>query len=133
MKQRTFFMIVSIVGAVFALALILAPAFMDTTYGTGPSAAEMLTDRLYGSALLGISVVTWMARDMPVPAVRPVIMGNLVGGAVGFVVSLWGMLEHVMNATGWSTVVIYLLITVGFAYFEFGPQPKKATRRRSKS
>jgi hypothetical protein len=133
MKQRTFFMIVSIVGAVFALALILAPAFMDSTYGTGPSAAEMLTDRLYGSALLGISVVTWMARDLAAPGVRAVIMGNLVGGVVGFVVSLWGMLDHVMNATGWSTVVIYFLIAVGFAYFEFAAPPKKATSRRSKS
>ena len=124
MKLRTFFMIVAILGLLFAIGLILAPAFMDTTYGTGPTAGEMLTDRLYGSGLLTLAAITWLAKDMTGASVRPIITGSLIGGVVGFLVSLMGMLGGVMNSTGWSTVVIYLLLTVGFAYFQFMAPPK---------
>jgi hypothetical protein len=124
MKMRTFFMIASVLGFLFAIGLILAPAFMDSAYGTGPSAGEMLTDRLYGSGILALSVITWLAKDLTGASVRPIITGSLIGGLVGFVVSLMGMLGDVMNSTGWSTVVIYLFLTLGFAYFQFMAPPK---------
>jgi hypothetical protein len=38
---------------------------------------------------------------------------------VGFIVSLMGTLSGATNAMGWSAVVIYLLLALGFAYFQF--------------
>ena len=124
MNLKTFLMIVSVVAVVFAIGLILAPGFMDATYGTGPSAGEMMTDQMLGSALLGMGVVTWLARNLTGASVRPIITGNLIGNAAGFVVSLMAMLGGVMNATGWTTVAVYLLFGLGFAYFQFMAPPK---------
>jgi uncharacterized membrane protein len=124
MKLKTFLMIVAVVAVLFAIGLILAPGFMDATYGTGATPGEMLTDRMFGSALLALGVIAWLARDLTGASVRPIITGSLIGEAVGFVVALMGTLSGVMNATGWTTVVIYLLFTLGFAYFQFVAPPK---------
>ena len=128
MKLRTFLMIVSVIGFVFAIGLLLVPEFMDATYGTGPSAGEVITDRLLGSSLLGVAVISWLARDLTGASVRPVLMGGLIGEAAGLVVSLLGVLSGVMNATGWLNVALYLLLGLGFAYFVFmaPPAPSKA-------
>ena len=39
--------------------------------------------------------------------------------AIGFIVALIGQLGAVVNNLGWSTVVIYLFLAVGFGYFHF--------------
>ena len=124
MKFRTFLMIAAVVAILYALALLLVPGAMDTSYGTGPSAGEMLTDRMFGSALLGWGIIFWLSRDFTGANARPVIIGSLVGEAVFFVVALVGTLTGVMNATGWTAVVIGLVFTLAFAYFLFVAPPK---------
>ena len=117
-------MIAAVVAILYALALLLVPGAMDTSYGTGPSAGEMLTDRMFGSALLGWGIIFWLSRDFTGANARPVIIGSLVGEAVFFVVALVGTLTGVMNATGWTAVVIGLVFTLAFAYFLFVAPPK---------
>jgi hypothetical protein len=48
-----------------------------------------------------------------------VVLANLAGDVVGFVVILLGQLAGVANALGWSNVAIYLLLALGFAYVQF--------------
>lgn len=124
MKFRTFLMIVAVIAVVYAVGLILAPGFMDSTYGTGPTAGEMLTDQMLGSALLGWGLVAWLARDFTGASARPIIIAGLIAEAVGFVVALIATLNHVMNETGWMLVVLYLVFALGFAYYWFVAPPK---------
>ena len=124
MKLRTFFMIVAIIGLLYSVGLLLMPNFMETSYGTGTSASEVLSDRFFGATLLSLAVITWLARDLTGASVRPIITGSLIGNAVGFVVALMGTLGGVMNTSGWSAVVIYLVFSLGFAYFQFMAPPK---------
>jgi hypothetical protein len=44
--------------------------------------------------------------------------------AVGLVVALVGTLNGVMNATGSSSIAMYLLFTLGFVFFQFAAPPK---------
>lgn len=124
MKLRTFLMIVAVIALVYSIGLLLMPVFMETSYGTETSASVVLSDRFFGATLLSLSVITWLARDLTGASVRPIITGSLIGNAVGFVVSLMGTLGGVMNASGWSAVVIYLVFVLGFAYFQFMAPPK---------
>jgi hypothetical protein len=95
------------------------PAFINTTYGLGTSASEILLARFFGVELFVLGLITWLAKDMTGASVRPIITGSLVGNAVGTLVALMGTLGGVMNAAGWSAVAIYLFLTLGFAYFQF--------------
>ncbi len=124
MNFKTFLTVVAVVAVLFALGLLLAPGFMDSTFGTGGTPGEMLSDRMYGSALLAFGVLFWLARDFTGASARPIIISGLVGEGVLFVVTLVAMLGGVMGATGWITVVISLLFALGFAYFQFMAQPR---------
>ena len=119
MNLRAFLIIASILALVYAAGLILMPAFMNSTYGFGGSGSEILLSRFFGVELLVLGLITWLAKDMTGSSVRPIITGSLIGNAVGSIVALMGTMSGVMSAAGWSAVAIYLLLTLGFAYFQF--------------
>jgi len=112
-------MIAAIVALVYALGLILMPAFMASTYGLGTSASEILLSRFFGVELLVLGLIVWLAKDLTGDSVRPIITGNLIGNAVGTIIALMGTLSGVMNSVGWSAVAVYFLLALGFAYFQF--------------
>ncbi len=124
MKLRTFLMIVAVVAVLYAIGLLLLPGVMDSAYGSGGSPGEMLSDRMFGSALLAFAVLFWLTRDFTGASARPIITAGLVGEAVFFLVALFGTLGGVMGATGWSAVLIGLVLALGFAYFQFVAPPK---------
>ena len=124
MNLRTFFVISAVVALLYALGLILMPATLDSMYGFGTSASEQLLSRLFGVELLALGLIQWLAKDLPAASVRPIIIGSLSANVVGTIVSLMGTLGGVMNSLGWSAVAIYLLLGLGFAYFQFMPPAK---------
>jgi len=119
MNLRTFLTIAAVVALAFALGLILMPVFMATTYGFGTSASEILLARYFGIELLVLGVIYWLAKDFTGANARPLITGSLIGNAVGTYFALMGTLGGVMNSVGWSAVAVYLLLGLGFAYFQF--------------
>ena len=119
MKLRTFLIIAAVIALSYALGLILMPAFMATTYGIGTSAPEILLARFYGVELLALGLINWLAKDLPVSSLRPIITGSLIANVVGTIFAIIGTVGGVMNSFGWSSVAIYLLIALGFAYFQF--------------
>ena len=119
MKQRTFFMIAAVVALVYAVGLLAVPATMNATYGIGGSSADKLLARFFGVDLLVIGLILWLGKDLNSVSSRPIVAANLVGNVLGIVVALVGTLRGTMNAFGWSAVVIYFLLALGFAYFQF--------------
>ncbi len=119
MNLRTFLTIAAVVALGFAFGLILMPAFMATTYGFGTSASEILLARFFGTELLVLGVINWLAKDSTGASARPIITGSLIGNTVGAVIALMGVLGGVMNSVGWSAVAVYVLLGLGFAYFQF--------------
>jgi hypothetical protein len=119
MKLKTFLTIASIFALVYGLGLLLLPAFMNATYGLGTSTSELLLARFFGTEMLVVGLITWLSKDLTGASVRPIITGSLIGDFVGAIIALLATLAGVMNAAGWSAFGIYLLIGLGFAYFQF--------------
>ena len=119
MKLRTFLIIAAVVALGYALGLILMPVFMATTYGFGTSASEILLARFFGVELLVLGVINFLAKDFTGPNVRPIITGSLIGNIVGAFFAFMGTLNGPMNSFGWSAFAVYLLLALGFAYFQF--------------
>ena len=92
---------------------------MNSTYGFGVSSSETLLARFFGVDLLVVGLVLWMGKDLNRVSSRPIVTANLIGNVVGFIVAAAGTLSGVMNGFGWSAVLIYLLLALGFAYFQF--------------
>ena len=120
MKLSTLLVIDGVVGIAFGIAFVLAPAQLLSAYGTTLDAAGLFMARLFGAALIQIGGLALLARNVAdVGAQRAIVLAYLIALVIGFVVALQGQLAGISNALGWSTVVIYLLLALGFGYFQF--------------
>ncbi len=124
MKLNTFMAIASIVAFLFGLAFILAPVQTMSMYGVALDISGQYLGRYLGSAFLGIAVITWFARNAKGDdSLRAILLGDFILTFTGFMVSLFDKFLGPGNALVWSTVVIYLLLAIGFGYYYFG-KPK---------
>jgi hypothetical protein len=123
-KLNTFMTIASIVAFIFGLAFLLAPVLVMSMYGVALDISGQYIGRYLGSAFLGIAAIGWFARNAKEDeAKRAILLGGFVVTLTGFVASLFDKFYGLGNALVWSTVVIYLLLAIGFGYFYFG-KPK---------
>lgn len=120
MKLSTLMVIKAIVCLAFGILLVAIPGLLMSVYGVTLGEGGILMARLYGASLLGNLMLTWFSRNDPgSQALRAAILGLFVYDAIGLVVAIVAMLSGVMNPLGWSIVAIYLLLTIGFGYFQF--------------
>lgn len=117
MKLSTLLLVSAGIGAVFGVAFVVVPGPLLSVYGITTDKAGLLLGQLFGTALLGFTVLNWFARDVRDPdAQRAVVFANLTADGIGFVIALIGQLAAIANALGWSTVAIYLALALAFAY-----------------
>ena len=120
MRLSTLFIIYAIISAIFGLALVFVPKTSLALYGIQPNPGGLTVVRLFGAALLEFALLSWFVRNTEVSeARRAIIFAIFIGEVIGFVVVLIGQLSGVVNALGWSTVAVYLLLALGFGYFQF--------------
>jgi hypothetical protein len=125
-KLNNLLVVAAVVAAVFGVAFVVASGPLLAIYGITLDKAGTLVAQLFGALLIGFAVLNWFARNVTDPEARQaVVFGNLVSDVVGFVVILIGQLAGIANALGWSSVAIYLLLALGFAYVQF-MQPRSA-------
>jgi hypothetical protein len=125
-KLSNLLMVAAAIAAVFGVAFVVASGPLLSIYGITLDKAGTLVAQLFGALLIGMAVLNWFARNLTDPAARQaVVLGNLSGDIVGFVVILLGQLAGIANGLGWSNVAIYLLLALGFAYVQF-MQPRSA-------
>jgi hypothetical protein len=117
----------AIIAGAFGLAFVVAPGRLLMQYGIALPVGGLLVARLFGASLIGYCILTWMARDAADSDARRAIVTTLfVADALGAVISIGGQLRGYANALGWSTVLIYLLLTAAFGYFQFAKPAERA-------
>jgi hypothetical protein len=120
MKLSILLIINAVVSLAYGIGLLLLPATLLELYGITPTPDVQLMAQLVGGPFVAIGLLTWFARNVVDPTAQRAIMLSLViSGAIGVIVTLLGTLSGVFNALGWSAVAIYLLLTLGYAYFLF--------------
>ena len=121
MKLKTLFVINVVVCVVFGLAFVFAPVQTISLYGNDAVGGQFkYVGQLFGSALFTFGVMSWLARNSSESNARnAIILSFCIGDFVGFVIALISQLGGVVNALNWSTVAIYLLLALGFGYYQF--------------
>ncbi len=121
MKLSTLMVINSVICAVFGIAFVLIPWQVFSLYGAGePNPALNYAGQLFGVSLVTIAVLTWSARNAgDSDARKAIVLALLIGDGIGFIVALIAQLGDIVNIIGWSTVAIYLILALGFGYFQF--------------
>jgi hypothetical protein len=119
MKRNTFILITAILAALFGLSMLLAPDQMlkNMTSGADPSAHYVL--QWAGCMLLSIAIMNFISRnDAGSPALRAVMIGNIVMHALGLAVDFYQYMQGFIITSGLASgLVVHLLIIAGFAYY----------------
>ncbi len=127
MTLKNLMIINTIISTVFGIAFVLIPWQVYPLYGVEPTPFLNYMGQLFGAALVAFAFLTWFARNAAdSDARKAIILALFAGDSIGFIVSLIAQLGGVMNSLGWSTVVIYLLLAVGFGYFQFAKRSAPA-------
>ena len=128
MKLSTLMIFNAVVAGVFGVAFLLVPDQVGSLYDVEVNEILTYVVRLLGAELIAIAGVTWFARNADDSAARrAIVLALLIGNAIGFVVALIGQINNVVAAVGWGNVAIYLLLALGYGYFQFvKPAPGQA-------
>jgi uncharacterized membrane protein YfcA len=114
---KRFFVVIAVISVLNGIGLLLTPAVVLTTYGIESSPGALLGFRLLGLTLIEFGLINWFVRNShDWTALRGLLLGGTVGYALGFIVSIWATLSHVMNSAGWVLVVTYAVLLLGYVY-----------------
>jgi hypothetical protein len=120
MKLSTLFIIAAVISFLYGLAFMIVPANTMALYGVNLSVGGLFIVRYLGATFIGLAVLAWLARNArPSEARAAIVLALFTTTALGFVVALYDKFAGVGNALVWSSVVIYLLLAIGFGYFSF--------------
>jgi len=120
MKLKTLLVFNAIVALVYGVGFVLAPATVLTLHGATVSPSANLAGQFFGVTLIGIGLICWLARNVTDPgAQRAIVLAQLIATVIGIIVAAMGTISGVVSAVGWSAVVIYLVLALGYAYFQF--------------
>jgi hypothetical protein len=118
MKLNMFLMIATVVAAVFGIAFLIVPAELVALYGPRLNPAGIVVGRIAGSTILAFAVVYWGARNSKgAEALKAVLVAGCIANGLDALIMLHATWVGIVNALGWSAVVINGLLAVGFAYF----------------
>jgi hypothetical protein len=122
MKFKTLMSIKAVICLFFGLGETFIPKILMSLYGASLEPGGIYMAQLFGQAFILIGLLLWLMRNTNEPAtVRAFSMSLFIGDMFGFVVSIIAVLNGVVNALGWTTVALYLLIGLGFGYFWLKP------------
>ena len=118
MKLNVLFIITAILGLFFGILMLIIPGQFSDFYGGELTNAGKYNGQLVAAAYLGIAVLLFIAtKAKEAKARQAIVAGSLVHFIIGFIVALrWQILGEV-NVWGWTTVGIFALLTLGYAYF----------------
>ncbi len=118
MKIKGMFIYCAVFLALFGILFVVIPAFSLSLFAITLDSAGLMMVRLFGAALLGLAVISWMVRDeTPSKARHAVILGQCLESAIAFVILVIGILSGVGNVLGWIPTLLHLSIALGFGYF----------------
>jgi len=115
MNAKQYLIIAGILAILYGVGFLLVPANLLVLYGApvNPDGRLVLTTQYFGAALLGLGLVLWFVEAA---TLRGVLIGSVIADVVGFLITGWGMIQGLLNATAWSSLVIYGLLALGALY-----------------
>ena len=127
MDAKLYLLIAAIVAILYALGFTLIPAYSVALYGAPSEPHLIFTVRILGSVLLALGVITWLARDFrDWTAVRTILIGGVVADVIGALITASGTIQGTVNALGWASTIVDVLLALWALYLLFTGSRKPA-------
>jgi hypothetical protein len=116
--MNTLFLVSMIVEAIFGIGFILAPGALLAPMGVTLDEVATTFARLFGSAIISFPVLIWFVRKSDKAEFRMgVVYTMFVYYIVSTILLLMTELRGLMNAMGWSVVILHGVLTIWFGYY----------------
>lgn len=132
MRLKTFMIINAVIAVIVGLLLIFIPSVIVRFLGLTPDQGMDLDGQLYGSELILMGLVAWIARDISdVKYERRIFGAFFIANLISLIISVIGVVTRTFDAVGWVAVVAYLILTAvyGGGYLSM-PQREMAQQKQ---
>jgi len=117
MELKSLLLLSAILGIALGLGFFFAPSAVMSTFGVSASEAHQHTARNFGSAVIGLAVISWFAREATDSiARRAIVLGLFMYFVFGSISILSFQLQGNANSNGWIIIVLHVLLALGFGY-----------------
>ena len=115
MKVKPFLTTPAVIGFLFAVGLILMPAQIPAMHGITADEGMQHMAQNFGSALLAIAVVSWLARNTPDSiARRAIVWGVFTYWVFGSISTILVQLKGLPNNLNLITIAFHVPLAVIF-------------------
>jgi len=124
MKSKAVLTASAVAFGIFGTGWLIFPGMFYKYWAIVPD-PNLYMGRRYGAFMLGLTVISWLARNAPnTQARRAILLGSLVAWVLTDALSLYGALALGLNA--WWPFVVELALVLGFAWVVLvRPEPKE--------
>jgi hypothetical protein len=120
MNYRTMFLINALFAVLLGLAFLVLPERILGQFGVDGYAATRLVSQFFGTAMLGLGLLLWFAKDVTeVNLQKGMGIALLVGAAAGMAISVVGTTSGILRASWWIAMVVYAVLGLAHAYVVF--------------
>jgi hypothetical protein len=125
MNYRIMFLINTLIAILLGLGFLAVPGRILDQLGVDEYAATKLISQFFGTAMLGLGLLLWFAKDVTEANLqRGMGIALLVGAAAGLVITVLGTTSGILRANGWIAMVVYAILGLAYAYLVFlQPRP----------
>jgi len=128
MNYRIVFLINAFLAALLGLGFLIVPGRILSQFGVDGYAATKLISQFFGTAMLGLGLLLWFARDVTEANLQKGMgIALLVGAAAGLIITVMGTISGILRANWWIAMVVYAILAVAHGYLVF-QKPKQLTQ-----
>jgi hypothetical protein len=120
MNYRIMFLINAFIAVLLGLGFLAVPDRVLDQFGMDGYAATKLISQFFGTAMLGLGLLLWFAKDVTETNLQKGMgIALLVGAVAGLAITVLGATSGVLRTNWWMAIVIYALFGAAYTYLVF--------------
>jgi hypothetical protein len=120
MNYRILFLINAFIAVLLGLGFLILPDRILGQLGVDGYAATRLLSQFFGTAMLGLGLLLWFAKDVTESNLQKGMgIALLVGAAAGLTITVIGTASGILRANAWIAMVLYTILGLAYAYLLF--------------
>lgn len=102
------------------MGFLAMPGRILGQFGVDEYAATKLISQFFGTAMLGLGLLLWFAKDVTDTSLQKGLgIALLVDAVAGLLITVIGTASGVLRANWWMALVVYAILGLAYGYLLF--------------
>src|SRR5688500_8684824 len=128
MNYCIMFLFNAFIAILLGLGFLVLPDRILGQFGVDGYAATKLLSQFFGTAMLGLGLLLWFAKDVTEASLQKGMgIALLIGAAAGLMITIMGTTSGILRANWWMAMILYAILGLANAYLVF-LKPKQVSQ-----